>query len=753
MIGVARPVVISLVAVGTAASVLGFWWCGSGGSAAAPGLAQYTAVAVGASLLGGFILWHRPRNRYGLAHLTLGVLFGSVVLAAGALGHASSLPPWAVQLSLAWSWVSIGALLPLWVVVIATFPDGSFHRRVMRRATVALAGVVTLLSTVGYLLFPSDGGLPLVRVDTPVALVGPLAGSGPASVYELVSATGAVIGTAAPLLAVVALVDRYRQSGLVVRQQIKWLLVGAAVSVLLQAIPVQALDSVALRETARVLVVLAVPLPLVAAAIAIFRYRLWEIDVVISHGLVYALVSGTLTLVFLGAAVGAGVTVGGADVRVVAAVGLALLVSVLARPLRLRLVTMVERALYGDEPRGLLALARLADTTDRDLDARGHGSRIAEVARSALGASWAGVWLFLRSGGSGSLRPLAAVGVEPGPPVVLPSHAVASLAALSGGRLLTQVPGDVAGVLHAVLGGRQAVVAALAVQGELVGLIACGDRARDPFGDEDAELLTVLAHESALALQNIHLEGELRQRLEQIEQQAVELRRSRQRLVVAQDSERRRIERDLHDGAQQQLVALAARLRRAAHADELQVDEELAGLADEAEEAVFTLQELARGIYPSLLADRGLHAALQVHAARLPVDVRIEVGPTMHGRRLLPEIAAALYYVAMEAMTNAVKHAPGTSISVLLRPGDTGRSFVLEVHDDGAGFDPSFRSGSGIQNMTDRIEAVGGAFSIESAPGAGTWVRVEVTEPVPATDIRRGTASPSGRSAPQPPAG
>jgi signal transduction histidine kinase len=263
----------------------------------------------------------------------------------------------------------------------------------------------------------------------------------------------------------------------------------------------------------------------------------------------------------------------------------------------------------------------------------------------------------------------------------------------------------------------------------------------------------VLARESALALKNIHLEGELRQRLEQIERQAVELRSSRQRLVAAQDSERRRIERDLHDGAQQQLVALAARLRRAAHADEPQVAEELAGLADEAEDAVFTLQELARGIYPSLLADRGLHAALQVHAARLPVLVRIDVGPTLHGRRLTPELEAALYNVAMEAMTNAVKHAPGASISLVLRSGDTGRSVVLEVHDDGAGFDAGSTSGRGIQNMTDRIDAVGGAFSVESVPGAGTWVRVEVTEPAGVTDIRSGAASPAGRSAPRPPAG
>lgn len=137
--------------------------------------------------------------------------------------------------------------------------------------------------------------------------------------------------------------------------------------------------------------------------------------------------------------------------------------------------------------------------------------------------------------------------------------------------------------------------------------------------------------------------------------------------MTAQDQERRRIERDLHDGAQQQLVALAARLRRAARAKGPSLDRALEELADEAEEAVFTLQELARGIYPSLLADRGLQAALQAHAARLPANVRVEVGPSMHGRRLEPELEAAFYFVGLEAMTNAVKHAPGAHIIVSLR--------------------------------------------------------------------------------------
>lgn len=731
---------VSLAVIATATTALGVWWYAVG-TAQAPGMMQYAAVAGGTSVLGGFIVWHRPGNRYGHAHLAIGTLFGSMVLATGALASAV-LPQWVDRVALAWVWLSLTALLPLWVVVIATFPDGTFHRPVVRRTTVAIAVVMGLLSTAGYLLFPGARPLPLIRLTTSPELAGPLAGAGAAGAYDLVSAAGAVLGTVAPMLALVALGDRYRRAGVVVRQQIKWLLAGAAISVLLQAIPVQGIDSESLRTVAGVLVVLAVPLPLVAAAVAIFKYGLWDIDVVISHGLVYALVSGVLSVTFLLLALAVGLTVGGADAQVLAAVGLALLVSYLARPLRHRLVSLVTRALYGDEPRGLLALARLGEHRGNPSDARAQGARIAEVARTALGAPWAQVWLYLAADESGALRPLAGSGAEPGPPVVVPSGAVGALTDLAGGGLLAQIPPDAAEVLAPLLNDGADVVAALVVKGHLLGLVACGARKPDPYREEDVELLAVLGRESALTLQNIHLEGELRQRLTQIEQQAAELHRSRKRLVTAQDQERRRIERDLHDGAQQQLVALAARLRRAAHGTHGTPTDELTELADEAEDAVFTLQELARGIYPSLLADRGLHAALQAHAARVPVHVRIEVGPALHGHRLSPELEAVFYYVALEGMTNSVKHAPGAEITVLLRSDERTRVVVLEVHDDGPGFDVGSTSGSGLQNMADRVEAVDGSFSVDSAPGAGTWIRAEVRQQATVTALRTEEASP-----------
>ena len=264
--------------------------------------------------------------------------------------------------------------------------------------------------------------------------------------------------------------------------------------------------------------------------------------------------------------------------------------------------------------------------------------------------------------------------------------------------------------------GTPATVVPLDAGGELVGILACGRDLDEP----ERELLHVLAREGALALRNVRLEAELRRQVE-------ELRRSRRRLVDAQDTERRRIERDLHDGVQQQLVALAARLKRVSLAAPAGVQDELREAAADAEESVFALQELARGIYPSLLADQGLAAALRTHAGRLPAAVRVEVEPTLVGRRFGRELEAALYFVALEALANAQKHAPRAALTVSLRSTEDGTRLVLEVHDDGPGFDASkAQGGTGLQNMEDRIGAAGGTLTVDSRPGAGTWVRAEL---------------------------
>ena len=141
-----------------------------------------------------------------------------------------------------------------------------------------------------------------------------------------------------------------------------------------------------------------------------------------------------------------------------------------------------------------------------------------------------------------------------------------------------------------------------------------------------------------------------------------------------------------------------------------------------------SLQDLARGIFPSVLADQGLAAALRTQAARMPVAIRVEAEPSLASRRFDRELEAAFYFVTLEAMANAQKHAPGAAVTVSLRGADAGRRIVLEVHDDGPGFKQRLSSkGTGLQNMKDRLAAVGGELAIDSQPGAGTWIHAEAS--------------------------
>jgi signal transduction histidine kinase len=213
----------------------------------------------------------------------------------------------------------------------------------------------------------------------------------------------------------------------------------------------------------------------------------------------------------------------------------------------------------------------------------------------------------------------------------------------------------------------------------------------------------------------LRLEAELRDTI-------LELRRSRARVAQAADSERRRIERDLHDGCQQRLIALRVKL---ALAEEIMQGEnrpvaELIGeIAADAETALDDLHSLVHGIYPALLTDRGLPDALKAMARAAPLPARV----LAHGLGRYPaNVEAAVYFTCTEALQNAVKHGgPGTSARIALRHEPDGLAF--EVRDDGRGFDPALRTGSGLANMQDRLGAIGGRVKVVSAPECGVAVQ------------------------------
>jgi signal transduction histidine kinase len=237
----------------------------------------------------------------------------------------------------------------------------------------------------------------------------------------------------------------------------------------------------------------------------------------------------------------------------------------------------------------------------------------------------------------------------------------------------------------------------------------------------EEKLLADLAAQAGLVLRNVRLTAELQARLAEISRQAVELRASRQRIVATQDAERRRLERNIHDGAQQNLVALTVKLRLAANLakrDPERARESVKALEDESDQALRTLRALARGIYPPLLREQGLVAAVRAEAEKMPMPATVAAG---HLDRYAPDIEAALYFVCLEALQNVTKHARASHVEINLRSSKTGLSF--DITDDGTGFDVTRDAqGSGRRNMTDRIEAMGGRLEIRSAASRGTTV-------------------------------
>ena len=212
------------------------------------------------------------------------------------------------------------------------------------------------------------------------------------------------------------------------------------------------------------------------------------------------------------------------------------------------------------------------------------------------------------------------------------------------------------------------------------------------------------------------LDDELHARLE-------ELAASRARIVTAGDTERRRLERNLHDGAQQRLVALSLSLRLAQakiESDPAAARATLAGAADELGLALEELRELARGLHPAVLTDRGLRAAVEMLAGRAPIPVEIADVPA---ERLPEPVEAAAYYLIAEALTNVTKYARASVVRVRVAASDA--NVLVEVSDDGVGgADPA--SGSGLRGLADRVEALGGSLAVVSPVGAGTSLRAEI---------------------------
>jgi len=547
---------------------------------------------------------------------------------------------------------------------------------------------------------PPSGSLPGIHVDSPFGV------HGIDPVFDVV-ATGAVVaGFLAGALGVASLVLRYRRARGEERAQMRWLaLVGAAaatIMIVLLVIDLLRADD-ALSNligsigffTLALLLLLGVPL---AVAVSVLKYRLYDIDVVIRKTVVFGGLAAFITLVYVGIVVGLGSLLGrGDEPNVALSIAATAIVAVAFQPVRERVQRFASRLVYGRRATPYEVLARLSRRAAGTFATEDVLPRSARVIAEGMGASRVVVWLRVER----ELRPAASWPGTADPP---------SAVALSNGDM-------------PVLEGDRA--APVRLGNELIGAITVDKPAGEPFTPAEEKLLDDLAGQAGLVISNVRLTAELEANIERVESQAQELRASRQRIVAAQDEERRRLERNIHDGAQQHLVALAVKLRLARQTiarDAVKGREMLVALQDEIGSALDTLSSLALGIYPPLLEEQGLAPALAAQYTRSGLPVRLS---TDLAHRYPIEAEAAVYFCVLEALQNAAKHASASRIDVRLEEGAGELRF--EVRDDGVGFRLSANGGgTGLQGIRDRLAVFGGDAEVQSSPGRGTTIRGRV---------------------------
>jgi signal transduction histidine kinase len=603
---------------------------------------------------------------------------------------------------------AVGALAEDAFVIVTTdlaalflvFPTGRLPSARWRPVAViglALTGLMlaAFLVSTRMVALPAPGGISLTFAN-PLAVreLQPVL-----SATQLGDYTGlGVIFVVVLVLAVIAMVLRYRRGDQRLRQQMKWLSLVVVGVLICQAAGVLAiasgqqgkpLQSVPYAITPW-LVLLGIP---AALAIAILRYRLFDIDLIISRALLFTLLSAGVTAVYAAIVLGLGTLVGSGS-NPALTVAAAVVIALVFQPLRQRASRLANRLVYGHRATPYQVLSDFAADMAGQLDLGEALDRMVSLLAGASGASRVEAWIRV----GGELRPSA---IWPGG--LMPSGTA---------RLDGTADGAVG---LPVLGPENPGTRVVPVRhgNDLLGAISLTKPREEALTSAEDSLLQHLASQAGLVMRNAQLTAELRATID-------ELRASRRRLVEAQDAERRKIERNLHDGAQQQLIALAIQLGLLAEAadDPGLIRQAIPDLKAQLSAALDDLRALARGIYPPLLADQGLVAALRSQVNRSPVPVVLEADQV---GRYSPDAESTVYFCALEALQNVAKHARATR--AVIRLSGSGDGLDFSISDDGAGLPASgLRTGSGMQGMTDRLAAHGGTLDVRSEPGQGTTI-------------------------------
>ena len=371
---------------------------------------------------------------------------------------------------------------------------------------------------------------------------------------------------------------------------------------------------------------------------------------------------------------------------------------------------------------------RIAESAAQRLPVEELLRRAAESMRTGLDSSRVEIWLF--SAAAGTLNRAVTLGVT-AEPVEFSERdrtVIARIGVAGEGWAQRWVPQL---IMPSESGDSRRAplrIAAITDSGELLGMVVVGRRPGAPRYDfDDDESLGAASRMLAAIVRNRQLTFALEESLADLQVSNTELQASRTRIVTAADAERRRIERNLHDGAQQHLLALAVTVglvrQMVAEGEPAgEVESMLAQLGDDVRAAIGQVRELAQGIYPALLMDGGLEPALRAVAGRAPMRVTVDA---VDVERYPPNLEAAVYFCALEALQNVAKHAPDAEVAVQLVQHEG--MLRVSVRDDGPGFDTSTpTAGMGRTTMADRVGALGGVVRWESTLGVGTSVLVDV---------------------------
>jgi signal transduction histidine kinase len=637
----------------------------------------------------GFL--RQPENRLVWWLIGVGVAFGCDV-ALGDVFLPMAENHWGVTSSA----TAAIALLEHWSAVAAPvaavglfglFPSGRPERAYERVViwTVALAGfLLPLLEAVSEASIAPAGGPPdsvapvLYRALWMPALA-PL--GGPAeSVYRTFPVW--------PVIGVVLLALRYRRTDGAQRRRMRWLFLGLAVSASLW-IPAALLfqladpDNAAAAAASGVLSILGLATTLGSLLLALFYTGVFGIDQPDRRAFVHRVLRVSIAVVLAVLAVLAGVLASRvAPTAIAVAIGVA--AGAAGQAGRPRLEHTADRWVLGARLAGYANLSRFGDSLTRGPGSDGLLRDLAGEVRRGLSLTWARVTLDAADG------PLRAV--ADGTP-----------------------------------SGEPAATVPIEYQGAVLGRIECGPRSDGPVLAEDRRLLAYFAAQAAVGVHNLQLAAELSRRVEQVRVQAAELAASRDRVVAAQDAERRRIQRVLHDGVQQEIVALSARAGLVRQQLLRGDPDAAAGLAEMQRGLATTLdevREIAYAIHPPVLSDRGLLEAIEAQSSRLAVPMAVRADPRLRGVRFGEQIEVTAWYVLAEALSNVVKHAGASEVEVSLSQQD-GR-LGLVIRDDGCGFDLDRPRGLGLTGLSDRLATVGGAMTIDSTAGLGTSVCVQI---------------------------